>query len=470
MAQAALRALSIALLAGSSWQCDATRTNEAAESPDYSVAIAKEGLEVDVEKAFWLGPEKVLRVDDGTGAAIFMPQLDEGAADVPTEQAMNSVAYVFEDGKCNFKKTVEYKKLFSGYELPLWVRNPAAPLAEWGAADVATYTFTNPPSEKLTEPVSFCVRFKVKATSGDASTPSTPGKESLPKEEQANDGALQENRGRPDAAGDPVGAQLSGPGAPEQDSGATDGNEEDLGNATKDDHRVTPPRDDIVSSRSPAPAPRQEGPGVPSLPVQIPPTRDEDASLEENQATVVKPQDVEQDSLKSETQGPSQLEDQKIGEHNEIRDPTNINGVETETPLGAKDTLNTPQREEPEQESSKRQKDTLPQTEGGGVSALPQAHDLGNAVVGGKDLLALKGEQANQADGESPAVISNADGPQKVVGVHMRTRLRRLSAKPETTERYLTVVVHAGAWSLAGRGVVLAASLLTLATALLSML
>ncbi|PFH36733.1 Toxoplasma gondii family A protein [Besnoitia besnoiti] len=179
MAPGLQRALSSTLLLGAILQCAATDAGEPAVQLEATMTIPKDGLEAHEQKVVWLGPLKALRVVDSSNAAVFMPQSIDEPLIEPSSEHMNAIAYAFENGACDFGKTVKYQELFPAYEKPLWVRTtPAKSGAIEGEspAPVANYTFTSPPAEVLSGVSSFCVRFRVKSgdqgeTESDKGTP-----------------------------------------------------------------------------------------------------------------------------------------------------------------------------------------------------------------------------------------------------------------------------------------------------------
>ncbi|PFH36742.1 Toxoplasma gondii family A protein [Besnoitia besnoiti] len=114
-----LHALSAVCAAGAALQSTCTLAAEL--KPDFTGTIPREGVNTEAQKVVWLGASRTLLVEDWAGP-IFLPQLDGGSPPDPSLEQMNSVAYVIENGACDFSKTVEYKKLLPDYQAPLWVR------------------------------------------------------------------------------------------------------------------------------------------------------------------------------------------------------------------------------------------------------------------------------------------------------------------------------------------------------------
>ncbi|CBZ56340.1 unnamed protein product [Neospora caninum Liverpool] len=172
------RAACLTLILGTVLSCVASDTTGLETEADFKTTIPKEGLQRDLEQVFSLGPSSTLQVIDETGKAVYLPepsQSVDGASSGPY-----SAVYRFDNGACDFSKTIEFKDAFPGYTKPLWVHEDSDSV-ESGKVSVrgpVRYTFTNPPEEYLGGGLSFCVRFKtVVAAGSDAetstSTPST---------------------------------------------------------------------------------------------------------------------------------------------------------------------------------------------------------------------------------------------------------------------------------------------------------
>ncbi|CBZ52002.1 unnamed protein product [Neospora caninum Liverpool] len=170
MERHALQIVLLAFLLAAAVPCAASEASGSEPKPDFTVTIGKEGITENSQREFSLGPSATLRVVDETGKATLLPAPNTAG---DSEAGQYSVAYVFENGQCNFEKTVAYKDAFPGYSEELWVRTGTeAGTEEVAAGEVGNYTFTNPPDEYLSGGVSFCVRFTT-ATSTTTSSPTT---------------------------------------------------------------------------------------------------------------------------------------------------------------------------------------------------------------------------------------------------------------------------------------------------------
>ncbi|EPT30439.1 Toxoplasma gondii family A protein [Toxoplasma gondii ME49] len=146
----------------------ASEGNGTETGADFTVTISREGVKEDMQQFFSLGPSATLRVVDESNSAILLPQAEGG-------EAQDSVAYEFENGHCNFGKTIAYKDMFSGYTEQVWARSSAeAGTEEKHGGKTSIYTFTNPPVEYLNGGVSFCVRFMTKPAVTTTTTTTTP--------------------------------------------------------------------------------------------------------------------------------------------------------------------------------------------------------------------------------------------------------------------------------------------------------
>ncbi|PFH36735.1 Toxoplasma gondii family A protein [Besnoitia besnoiti] len=273
---APLRALSSALLFGAVLHCSATDTGEPTVEPESIITIPEKGLQVDEHKIVWLGPSKSLRVVDSTNAAVFMPQSTVSPSVEPSSEHMNAVAYMFENGACDFTKTVEYKKLFSDYGKALWDRSPPSKEAtaeEVSHSPVANYTFTNPPAEVLRELVSFCVRFVVTPGSSSSSGSSEkPDEELRPPSSGVPGDSVEQGNGVPGEPASPGGPNDESPENKEESENPhkppNPGVSGEVGeNNTEDgEHHATAP----AATTAAPPGDRAEV-SPPKLPPQLPP-------------------------------------------------------------------------------------------------------------------------------------------------------------------------------------------------------
>ncbi|CBZ52007.1 unnamed protein product [Neospora caninum Liverpool] len=175
MERHALQIVLLAFLLAAAVPCAASEVSGAEPKPNFTVTISKEGITENSQREFSLGPSATLRVVDETGKATLLPAPSTDAA---SEAGQYSVAYVFENGQCNFEKTVAYKDAFPGYSEELWVRTGTeAGTEKESAGEVGNYTFTNPPDEYLSGGVSFCVRF---TTATSTTTPFPTAAPTLP--------------------------------------------------------------------------------------------------------------------------------------------------------------------------------------------------------------------------------------------------------------------------------------------------
>ncbi|KFH09322.1 Toxoplasma gondii family A protein [Toxoplasma gondii VAND] len=165
MARQLFRVVCLTLVTGTALSCAASE-KEPAATADFTATIPKTGLERSVEKVFFLGPSNTLQVIDQTGAAVYLPEKSDN-----TQQSSSkpySVAYRFENGACDFTKTVDFKDIFPDYTTAVWDKQQKDSETSGGgsAEKVVKYRFTNPPAEYLGEGLSFCVRFKTVLAAG----------------------------------------------------------------------------------------------------------------------------------------------------------------------------------------------------------------------------------------------------------------------------------------------------------------
>ncbi|KYK65269.1 Toxoplasma gondii family A protein [Toxoplasma gondii TgCatPRC2] len=114
-----LRAVCLFLIIGT-FLSFATIETKASKNPvDFTVTILKDGLEKNVEQVMNLGPSGTLRVTDETAEAVYQPENNNGADGTLTSPYDS--AYRFENGACDFTKTLNFKEAFPGYTKPMWV-------------------------------------------------------------------------------------------------------------------------------------------------------------------------------------------------------------------------------------------------------------------------------------------------------------------------------------------------------------
>ncbi|ESS34662.1 Toxoplasma gondii family A protein [Toxoplasma gondii VEG] len=176
MAGQTFPAVYLTLMIGTLLSCAASETKEPIAGTEFTAAIPKGGLEKNVEEIFSLGPSCTLRVIDETGKATYQPETSTNSDGTLTEPY--SAAYRYENGACDFTKTIEFKDAFPGYKAKLWIREEQE---SWernreSAGKAVKYTFRNPPAEYLSGGLSFCVRFKtvLTAVSDSETRPPTP--------------------------------------------------------------------------------------------------------------------------------------------------------------------------------------------------------------------------------------------------------------------------------------------------------
>ncbi|KFG34168.1 Toxoplasma gondii family A protein [Toxoplasma gondii p89] len=172
MERQALRGLILFLIVVALMPCAASEVDGSKIQPDFIVTIGEKGVEENIEQVFSLGPSATLRVVDESNKAILLP---ERSAATEGTAAGYTVAYAFENGRCNFGKQVAYKDAFLGYAQPVWVHAlPDAGAEGKPVAVVSNYTFTNPPVEYLSGGVSFCVRFTTSPSATSTTTTTSP--------------------------------------------------------------------------------------------------------------------------------------------------------------------------------------------------------------------------------------------------------------------------------------------------------
>ncbi|KFH14211.1 Toxoplasma gondii family A protein [Toxoplasma gondii MAS] len=172
MERQALRGLILFLIVVALMPCAASDVDGSKIQPDFIVTIGEKGVEENIEQVFSLGPSATLRVVDESNKAILLP---ERSAATEGTAAGYTVAYAFENGRCNFGKQVAYKDAFLGYAQPVWVHAlPDAGAEGKPVAVVSNYTFTNPPVEYLSGGVSFCVRFTTSPSATSTTTTTSP--------------------------------------------------------------------------------------------------------------------------------------------------------------------------------------------------------------------------------------------------------------------------------------------------------
>ncbi|CBZ51997.1 unnamed protein product [Neospora caninum Liverpool] len=270
MERHALQIVLLAFLLAAAVPCAASEASGSEPEPDFTVTISKEGITENSQREFSLGPSATLRVVDETGKATLLPAPSAAAEG---EAGQYSVAYVFENGQCNFEKTVAYKDAFPGYSQQLWVRTGTeAGTEEVVAGEVGNYTFTNPPDEYLSGGGSFCVRFTTSQSTTTTTTPTT------------TDTQATKTNASTSAVGSPPGSESSGESStaqsPEASHGGSQGSqnhEEEAEGASAEekvrsaaeafyyhhgedrgDAPITVENVDVPVAKQPSPTPKQE--------------------------------------------------------------------------------------------------------------------------------------------------------------------------------------------------------------------
>ncbi|ESS34655.1 Toxoplasma gondii family A protein [Toxoplasma gondii VEG] len=113
-----LRAVCLFLIIGT-FLSSATIETTSKTAVDFTVTILKDGLEKNVEQVMNLGPSGTLRVTDETAEAVYQPENNNGTDGTLT--GPYDSAYSFENGACDFTKTLNFKEAFPGYTKPIWV-------------------------------------------------------------------------------------------------------------------------------------------------------------------------------------------------------------------------------------------------------------------------------------------------------------------------------------------------------------
>ncbi|PFH36731.1 Toxoplasma gondii family A protein [Besnoitia besnoiti] len=408
-------AMSSALLLGAFLQCAATDAGGGLSvDPETIITIPEKGLEADDQKIVWLGPSQALRIVDSSNAAIFLPQHStENPSPTPSSEQMNAVAYPFENGACDFKTVVEYKKLFPAYEEPLWVRNPASAqmaAGEGSPAPAANYTFTNPPADALNGATSFCVMFKspVKAETSQPgetgpsgeSAHDNRGPEAPKKQNEVEDGlALEQSDGGSPQITPLVGASPSGRGAPGPQPGRSGAgvNSEDISS------NVTHPSFDLEVKEEEKGKARILDTSEQRLPVRVP-------LSPQNPPVLVTPAE-------------SPLKGQE--EQTDVQNLDQMIASGAELPGSASPIFNNAA-------SGSQNKELTAGVTTHHVSAIGASSDLGVS----------KAESTNE--GTAAKALETTQTPKPAA------RLSRLSGTTEATERVLVLIVHSSDWSTAG--------------------
>ncbi|PHJ16030.1 toxoplasma gondii family a protein [Cystoisospora suis] len=160
----------------------ADNTTSGLSNANVVLSIPAGGSTSDRVEEVSLGGSQILLVIDESNKAVFMPQAQSSAEPKDAEN-LNEFVYAFENGACNFNKTLTYEEMYPGLgssnPKTFWVKT-TGPLdsgssrANSGSASVTKYVFTNPSSEKLDgKKATFCVRFQSPASLGTSTTTTT---------------------------------------------------------------------------------------------------------------------------------------------------------------------------------------------------------------------------------------------------------------------------------------------------------
>ncbi|EPR60686.1 Toxoplasma gondii family A protein [Toxoplasma gondii GT1] len=424
MEHQALRAVLLTFLVATVVPCAASDANGSERDPDFIVTIGSKGVEENSQQVFFLGPSATLRVADESGKAIFLPQ--PASPDHDTEPSYN-LAYVYENGHCNFEKTLAYKDAFPGFPRQGWVRTVSngSTLGKSPGNSFPIYTFTNPPAEYLTGVVSFCVRFTAPFAVTTTTTMSpttatvTPSFPATPTHDAS--APSTESGGSSSQGGDsesvPPGAGGGGL-SPEQPEG--------------DASPPSAPNGNGGSSNSGDNSQPQQTPTVP------PHADNGDGTPSGSEESHNLPEDHAEGGGEDGSAGPSQ-------------GGTGPSGQQTET--GSSDIQSPSSGAEPA-------KNELSQGVTNNVSPTPS--DMSVTSPG-------KNQEQIQASGsltpEAGPVDIAAQGSDAAAG---GARLRRLSDTEASTVKYLTIVVHSAAGCLSAGSLGLSAAVLSMTGALLS--
>ncbi|EPT25322.1 Toxoplasma gondii family A protein [Toxoplasma gondii ME49] len=205
-----LQVTCLTLMMGTVLSCMGVESIKPTTEFNFTTTIPKAGLEKNVELVFLLGPSNTLQVIDETSSAVYLPRESASTEEPPSEPY--GAAYRYENGACDFAKTIEFKDEFPGYKTPLWVQEQIASeeSERESAGKVVKYVFTNPPAEYLGGRLSFCVRFKTMLAPGsNTETSTSPPTPSVPSGGAKPDGTT--NPENEDGGSNPVKPGLPSP-------------------------------------------------------------------------------------------------------------------------------------------------------------------------------------------------------------------------------------------------------------------
>ncbi|KEP65102.1 UNVERIFIED_CONTAM: Toxoplasma gondii family A protein [Hammondia hammondi] len=427
MEHQALRAVLLTFLVATVVPCAASDANEPESEPDFIVTIGSRGVEENSQQVFFLGPSATLRVVDEGNKAVLLPE-PSTTDDDNTQQFR--VAYVFENGSCNFTKTLAYRDAFRGYSRPLWVRSSAhvGRGEEVPAGTVANYTFTNPPADSMSGGVSFCVRFTTSAaatTSTTTKSPTTPADSTTtPSEstEGSSTGPTVSSGSTSPSGGGSDSSSESGEG-----EGSGDGSGGSGSSSTEQANPVQP-----VSPLNPVPKPEvdvqpqlqpQGGSNTPEHPDKKVPSKDL-PSGEGNQHDLT-PEDDKGKGVYSGTNSDVSSEGAVASPEPEAEPEHGLSENSVFHPLSSGEAL-------AKDQGSPESTITAPVPSVEGVSA--------------SDMVEPNETQASKLTTSHSTSVGTLgeNGAVAAVGAH----LRRLSDTDASAVKYLTIVVHSAAWGL----------------------
>ncbi|PFH36734.1 Toxoplasma gondii family A protein [Besnoitia besnoiti] len=419
MAPVLLRALSSTLLAGAVLHCAAADAGEPKVEPETIITIPGKGLDADEQKIVWLGPSKSLRVVDATNAAVFLPQVKGEAQEEDSSSnagEMNKVAYLFQNGACDFSKTVEYKSLFPQSQEPLWVRTAQEQPTDAGdplPSSVANYTFINPPAKELNGVSSFCVRFMVKRPLQSHSAPSA---------------------------------------APDTTLG-------DMDHSSSESHSDR----GVGAGHVPSEPPKEQEPELELTGDESPQGQAEESGNSGGSSPI----------LPADSRAAARPQTDKAEQENE--EIPQVPQVENSGPSGSKIENSTPSKTHPENSAQKGDKEEPSSNNKGDVPrhVLPGS-DPANIQKSEGDAhhdSAAELEVSAPKDPEEKDKIHEPDvqDPSRGASAGKQARLRRLSEPTVSQNKYLTIIVHSAAGSAVGRVGAASAALLAATAWLLPM-
>ncbi|EPT30445.1 Toxoplasma gondii family A protein [Toxoplasma gondii ME49] len=457
MEHQALRAVLLTFLVATVVPCAASDANGPEREPDFIVTIGPKGVEENTQQVFFLGPSATLRVADESGKAIFLPQ--PASPDQDTEPSYN-LAYVYENGHCNFAKTLAYRDAFPGYSRPLWVRSSAQVGRGDGlpAGTVANYTLTNPPADSMSGGVSFCVRFTKSAAATTTTTTKAPTEaaDSTTKSSESTEGS---STGPTDSSGSSSqsggGSDSSSPSGGGSDSSSDSGEVSDSGGGSGGSGSSSQEQNNRVQREPPlnhVPKPevnvqpqlqQQRGSNTPELP-------DTKISSKGQPAGEGGQQDLtsEDDNGKGVYSGASSDASSEGAVASPGPEAEPENGVSENSvfhPLSSGEAVT---QDQGSQESTSTA--AVPSVEGISTSEIVERNETQASEMTASQTTSVG------TPGKNGAVAAGG------------ARLRRLSDKDASAVKYLTIVVHSAAWGLSAGSLMASAVVLSITVTFLS--